>query len=171
MKTTIAAKSTRSGGLRLNQTTVLVTILLVLALAPIVVTDSFTLHSMIMVLFFAYMATSWNFVCGYVGQLSLGHAMFNGMGGYVSVLMFTQLGLSPWLGMLFGGVLAMVTAVLIGLPTFRLKGPYFTLTMIAFAEIVRIWIENTNEFAGIPLKGAEGLIVPNRGDDFWAFQF
>lgn len=171
MTRTIAANTHKSGGLRLNQTTVLIAVLAGLALLPIVVTDSFTLHSIIMVLFFAYMATSWNFVCGYVGQLSLGHAMFNGMGGYVSVLMFTQLGLSPWLGMLFGGLLAMVTAVLIGLPTFRLKGPYFTLTMIAFAEIVRIWIENTNDFMGIPLKGAEGLIVPNHGDDFWAFQF
>lgn len=164
-------KTPQARGLRLTQTHVLLVIVAGLAFVPLVVTDSFTLHSIIMILFFAYMATSWNLVCGYVGQLSLGHAMFNGVGGYVSVLMFTQLGLSPWLGMLFGGVLAMVLAVLIGLPTFRLKGPYFTLTMIAFAEIVRIWVENTNDFAGIPLKGAEGLIVPNRGDDFWAFQF
>lgn len=169
--TDTVAESRSRRGFRIGQTHVLVLVLAVLALLPLVVTDSFTLHSIIMVLFFAYMATAWNFVCGYVGQLSLGHAMFNGVGGYVSVLLFTEMGMSPWLGMIFGGLLAMVLAVLIGLPTFRLKGPYFTLTMIAFAEIVRIWVVNTNDFIGIPLKGAEGLIVPNEGNDFWAFQF
>lgn len=142
-----------------------------LAVVPVITSDSFFLHSLIMVLFFAYMATAWNFVCGYVGQLSLGHAMFSGVGGYVSVLMFTQLGLSPWIGMLFGGFLAAFLSILIGLPTFRLKGPYFTLTMIACAEIVRIWVENTSSFLGIPLKGAEGLVVPSVGVDFFAFQF
>jgi branched-chain amino acid transport system permease protein len=88
------------------------------------------------------------------------------------VLMFTQLGVSPWIGMLVGGLLSAALAVLIGLPTFRLKGPYFTLTMIAIAEIVRIWVENTNDFIGIPLKGAEGLIVPAvPGGGLWAYQF
>lgn len=145
--------------------------LLGISLIPYFTDDSFLIHSIIMVLFFAYMATAWNFVCGFVGQLSLGHAMFGGIGGYVSVLMFTQLGVSPWLGMLAGGSLAAALSVLIGLSTFRLKGPYFTLTMIAIAEVVRIWFENTNSFFGIPIKGAEGLIVPFVGDNFWAFQF
>jgi branched-chain amino acid transport system permease protein len=171
MNTRTLSPTTPAPRFRITQSLLIAVILAALAGVPLVVTDSFTLHSIIMVLFFAYMATAWNFVCGYVGQLSLGHAMFNGMGGYVTVLLFTQIGLSPWLGMLFGGLLAAATAVLIGLPTFRLKGPYFTLTMIAFAEILRIWVENTNSFAGVPLKGAEGLIVPNRGTDFWAFQF
>lgn len=171
MNTRTLTQTTPAPRFGITQNLLIVVILAGLAIVPLFVTDSFTLHSIIMVLFFAYMATAWNFVCGYVGQLSLGHAMFNGMGGYVTVLLFTQLGLSPWLGMLFGGLLAAATAVLIGLPTFRLKGPYFTLTMIAFAEILRIWVENTNDFAGIPLKGAEGLIVPNMGNDFWAFQF
>lgn len=143
-----------------------------LALLPLIISDSFTLHSFIMIIFFAYMATAWNFVSGYVGQLSLGHAMFSGLGGYVSVLLFTQLGWSPWLGMLFGGALAAGFAVVIGTPTFRLKGPYFTLTMIAVAEIVRIWVENTNVWLGIPLNGAAGLIVPAQPEPgFWAFQF
>lgn len=142
-----------------------------LALVPALVSDSFFIHSLIMILFFAYMSTAWNFVCGYVGQLSLGHTMFSGAGGYCSVLLFTQLGVSPWIGMIFGGFLAAFLSVLIGLPTFRLKGPYFTLTMIACAEILRIWVENTNDFFGIPLKGAEGLVVPSMGDDVWAFQF
>ena len=170
MSTVTAATPVRRGAAS-SVTVAIVLIVAGLAAVPLVVTDSFTLHSIIMVLFFAYMATSWNFVCGYVGQLSLGHAMFSGIGGYTSVLIFTQLGISPWLGMIVGGLLSAGLAVLIGLPTFRLKGPYFTLTMIAFAEIVRIWVENTNDFHGIPLKGAEGLVVPNVGSSLWALQF
>ncbi|MFG1293353.1 branched-chain amino acid ABC transporter permease [Xanthobacter versatilis] len=142
------------------------------ALLPLVTADSFLIHSAIMVLFFAYMATSWNFLCGYVGQLSLGHAMFSGVGGYISVLLFTTYGVSPWIGMLVGGLVAAALSVLIGYPTFRLKGPYFALTTIAFAEIVRIWVENTDSFLGFRIKGAEGLVVPGvGGDSFWAFQF
>lgn len=139
---------------------------------PFVVADSYVVHSAAMVLYFAYMASSWNFVCGYVGQVSLGHAAFSGIAGYASVLLFTGLGLSPWIGMILGGLLAAAISVPVGYATFRLKGPYFTLTSIAFAEIMRIWLENTDEFLGIPLKGAQGLTVPPvGGTSFLAFQF
>lgn len=141
------------------------------AVLPLFVGDAYTLHSLTMVLYFAYMATAWNFVCGYVGQLSLGHAVFAGLAGYVSVLLFTLQGLTPWLGMLVGGLLAALLSVAIGYPTFRLKGPYFTLTTIAFAEIARIWLENTDEFLGIPLKGAQGLVVPPSPQGALAYQF
>jgi branched-chain amino acid transport system permease protein len=138
---------------------------------PLVVKDSFFIHSCIVVLFFAYMATSWNFVCGYVGQLSIGHSMFAGMGGYATVLLFTQAGLSPWLGLPVGGLLAALLSVAVGYPTFRLKGPYFALTTIAFAEMIRIWVENTDSFLGIPLNGAAGLTVPLLGENAAAMQF
>lgn len=139
---------------------------------PFVVADSYVVHSAAMVLYFAYMASSWNFVCGYVGQVSLGHAAFSGIAGYASVLLFTGLGLSPWIGMILGGLLAAAISVPVGYATFRLKGPYFTLTSIAFAEIMRIWLENTDEFLGIPLKGAQGLTVPPvGGTSLLAFQF
>ncbi|CAM4101763.1 branched-chain amino acid ABC transporter permease [Kerstersia similis] len=138
---------------------------------PLAVNNAYALHSITMILYFAYMATAWNFVCGYVGQLSLGHSVFGGVAGYVTVLLFTQAGLTPWLGMLAGGLIAALLSVCIGWPTFRLRGPYFTLTTIAFAEILRIWFENTDSFLGIPLKGAEGLVVPLVGDSWAAFQF
>lgn len=139
---------------------------------PLFVSDAYLLHSATMVLFFAYMASAWNFVCGYVGQLSLGHSVFSGITGYATVLLFSLTGLSPWLGMVLGGLLAALVSVAIGYPTFRLKGPYFTLTTIAFAEIVRIWLENTDDFLGLPLKGAQGLLVPHVGhDSIVALQF
>ncbi len=159
--------------MRKNINLVLGAPLLVIALIlPLIFPDTYFLHSAAMILYFAYMATSWNFICGYVGQLSLGHAAFSGAAGYVSVLLFTGVGLSPWLGMVLGGIFAALISLPVGYVTFRLKGPYFTLTTIAFAEIMRIWLENTDEFLGISLKGAQGLTVPPvGGSSFWAFQF
>ncbi|MDI4664579.1 branched-chain amino acid ABC transporter permease [Xanthobacter autotrophicus] len=159
--------------MRVSFTLILGLPLLVAALIlPFVVADNYVVHSAAMVLYFAYMASSWNFVCGYVGQVSLGHAAFSGIAGYASVLLFTGLGLSPWIGMILGGILAAAISVPVGYATFRLKGPYFTLTSIAFAEILRIWLENTDAFLGIPLKGAQGLTVPPvGGTSFVAFQF
>ena len=138
---------------------------------PLVVNDEFLVHSLIMVLYFAYLASAWNLMCGYVGQISFGHSVFSGVGGYVSVLLLTGAGWSPWLGMLVGGALSAVLAVGIGYPTMRLRGPYFALTTIAFAEIIRIWFENTDVVFGIALKGAEGLSVPLVGTSWVRFQF
>lgn len=138
---------------------------------PLFVRNDFLIHSLIMVMYFAYLASAWNLMCGYVGQISFGHSVFSGVGGYCSVLLLTGLGLSPWLGMLVGGALAALLAVMIGYPTMRLRGPYFALTTIAVAEMVRIWVENTEVFFGIRLKGAEGLSVPLIGSDWTLFQF
>jgi branched-chain amino acid transport system permease protein len=148
-----------------------VPLLLVAAILPLWISEAYVLHSLVMILYFAFMATAWNLVCGYVGQLSLGHAVFAGLAGYVTVLLFTLTGLSPWLGMLVGGAAAALLSLAVGYPTFKLKGPYFTLTTIAFAEIVRIWLENTDEFLGLPLKGAQGLIVPPSARGAIDYQF
>ena len=147
-------------------------VLLLAALGlPLVLHDEFLIHSVIMVLYFAYLACAWNLMCGYVGQISFGHSVFSGVGGYASVLLLTGIGLSPWIGMLVGGVAAALLAVAMGYPTMRLRGPYFALTTIAFAEIIRIWFENTDVVFGINIKGAEGLSVPLIGTDWAKFQF
>lgn len=138
---------------------------------PLVLHDEFLIHSVIMVLYFAYLASAWNLMCGYVGQISFGHSVFSGVGGYASVLLLTGMGLSPWLGALAGGVAAALLSVAMGYPTMRLRGPYFALTTIAFAEIIRIWFENTDVVFGIQLKGAEGLSVPLVGTSWAKFQF
>ncbi len=161
------AGSTGRGGI-LGASAVL---LLAGLLLPLVVHDEFYLHSLIMVLYFAYLASAWNLMCGYVGQISFGHSVFSGVGGYCSVLLLTGMGMSPWLGMLVGGVAAAILAVAIGFPTMRLRGPYFALTTIAVAEIVRIWVENTDTVFGISIKGAEGLSVPLVGTSWALFQF
>ncbi len=146
-------------------------VLALFVLAPAGIRGEYYLHVLANILFFAYMACAWNIVSGYTGQLSLGHSALGGIGGYVSTLLFIYLGLSPWLGMLVGGVGAVLVGVAIGYPCFRLRGPYFTLTTIAFAEILRIWVENTEEFMGLELRGAQGLLVPLKGNAPLLFQF
>ncbi len=142
-----------------------------LLVVPLVVKDEYFLHVLVGILYFAYMASAWNIVCGYTGQLSLGHSALSGIGGYVSTLLLINAGMSPWFGMLIGAVCATGVGVLVGWPCFRLRGPYFALTTIAFAEILRIWTENTEEIFGIELRGAQGLSVPLKGHSPALFQF
>jgi branched-chain amino acid transport system permease protein len=142
-----------------------------LPVVPLFVQDLYFLHIFILVFYFGYLGTAWSLV-GMAGQLSFGHAAFLGIGGYASTLLFADFGLTPWLGMWVGALTAAVVGVLIGYPTFRLRGPYFALTTIAMAEILRIYVE-TNEVGpfGIKLRGAMGLLVPPRGDAPALFQF
>jgi branched-chain amino acid transport system permease protein len=122
------------------------------------VRDKFYLHVLIMMLFYGAISSAWNIVGGFAGQLSLGHAAFFGIGAYTSTLMFINLGVSPWIGMLVGAVLATVVAGGIGYPSFRLRGPFFTLVTIAFAEVLRILTLYAHDFT----KGSIGISVPFR---------
>jgi branched-chain amino acid transport system permease protein len=111
-----------------------------------------------MMLFYGAISSAWNIVGGFAGQLSLGHAAFFGIGAYTSTLMFINLGVSPWIGMAAGAVLATVVAGGIGYPSFRLRGPFFTLVTIAFAEVLRILTLYAHDFT----KGSIGISVPFR---------
>lgn len=146
-------------------------IVLFFLITPLYLHDPYFLHIFILIFFFAYLGTAWSLV-SLAGQLSLGHAALVGIGGYTSTLMFMELGITPWLGMLVGAFACAIIGVIIGYPTFRLRGPYFALTTIAFAEILRIYVENTEVGPfGIPLKAAMGLLVPLKGHAPGVFQF
>ncbi len=80
----------------------------------------------------AAMGLSWNLFSGYSGLISFGHAAFIGVGAYTVSLSAAYLGVTPWLGIPASAVLGAVAAVLIGLPTFRLRGHYFALAMLAY---------------------------------------
>jgi branched-chain amino acid transport system permease protein len=127
----------------------------VLLLAPLLSGSSFVHHLLIMVLFSTLLGLSWNLLGGYAGQVSFGHSAFLGVGAYTTMLFYLKLGLSPWLGLAAGGVLAMAVAVPIGLICFRLRGPYFSLSTLAVAEIVRLVALNWESLTA----GPEGLII------------
>jgi branched-chain amino acid transport system permease protein len=99
-------------------------------------------------------------VGGFAGVLPLGHAAFVGIGAYTSTILFLQYGISPWLGMLVGGVLATFAGVLIGLPTFKMRGAYFALATIAFAEGFRVIVENVDYLGPFKINGPRGLQIP-----------
>ena len=129
--------------------------ILLLLVAPLLTSNSFYQHLMIMVLFWTLLGASWNLLGGFAGQVSFGHATFLGIGAYTTMLFFLSLQLSPWLGMLAGGVLGALFALPIGLICFRLRGPYFSLATLAVAEIVRLVALNWEQLTAGPM----GLLI------------
>ena len=135
--------------------------LLLIALAvPLVIRSATYLHILVLLFFYAYLTTSWNLVGGFAGVLPLGHSVFVGIGAYTSTILSLQYGISPWLGMLVGGVIATFVGVLIGLPTFKMRGAYFALATIAFAEGFRVMVENIDYLGPLNINGPRGLQIP-----------
>jgi branched-chain amino acid transport system permease protein len=138
----------------------LVVILLIAFGLPLVIRSATYLHILVLLFFYAYLTTSWNLVGGFAGVLPLGHAAFVGIGAYSSTILFLQYGISPWLGMLVGGVIATLAGILIGLPTFKMRGAYFALATIAFAEGFRVIVENVDHLGPFNINGPRGLQIP-----------
>jgi branched-chain amino acid transport system permease protein len=128
---------------------------------------SYGLTIFIFIFFYAYLAQAWNIVGGYAGQLSVGHAAFVGIGAYTAAMLSIEAGLTPWLGMFVGGAVSAGVGAVIGFLGFRfgLRGFYFVLLTVAFAEILRIIALNTEA-----IGGALGLYITFTGDP-WQFQF
>lgn len=142
----------------------LAALLLVLVAAPLFVGD-YVLSVLILVLYFAYLGQAWNIMMGFAGQLSLGHALYFGLGAYASAALYVKYGLSPWIGMAAGAALAAVAGAFIGTLAFRFRigGVYFAVLTIAFAEFTRILFDHF-DWVG----GTAGFFLPvsNRtGDD------
>src|SRR2546426_11051914 len=133
--------------------------------------DEYWIQVLIWVMFFAYLSAAWNLIGGFGGQYSIGHAGLVGIGAYTSSLLAIYAGLTPWLGMLAGGALAALVGGLIGYPCFRLRGAFFSLVTIAFAEMLRVGAELTDTVFGLHLNGVRGLLLPVAGDRPWLFQF
>jgi branched-chain amino acid transport system permease protein len=143
---------------------VLVAVLLVL---PQVVTNSFAVDIFIRILLFSFIGVAWNLIGGYAKQLSLGHAAFFGLGAYTSTIMQIDFNISPWIGMIAGGVVAMLASLPIGWLCFRLRGPYFTIATIATAQALMLIFLKFRDFAW----GAEGTTIPNLGSSPLMMQF
>jgi branched-chain amino acid transport system permease protein len=126
------------------------------------VTD-YTLDTLILTVMWACLAGTWNLFCGYVKKDSIGHAAFFGVGAYTSTLLLLRLEISPWIGMLAGALLAAATSLVIGGITLRLRGPFFTLATIAFAEVLRTLAVGlrglTEGSVGLTIHTANGLAL------------
>jgi branched-chain amino acid transport system permease protein len=113
-------------------------------LALPLVASNYVVSVMVLVLFAAYLGQAWNIMMGYVGLLSIGHALYVGLGAYTAAALFVDYGLPPWLGMLAGMAVASLVGTVIGALSFRfgLTGVYFALLTIAFAEFTRILFDH-----------------------------
>ena len=132
------------------------------AAAPLVVRDAFLLDGVVLILMWGASAGAWNIAGGYAGQVSLGHSAFFGLGAYAAGLLGARWGLSPWIGVAIGALLATVTGVVIGYLSNRLRGPYFVLATIAFSQVLLIGASRWRGFTA----GSEGIPVPFR-PGFW----
>ncbi len=124
----------------------------VVAIPPFL--GSYFQHVLILIMMWVTMATAWNLLGGYCGQVSFGHAVFFGLGAYGGGLLHLHWGTSPWWGMIAGPLLAVIIGIPIGLITFRLRGAYFALAMLALGETFRIVFINWEPVTA----GAVGMI-------------
>ncbi|HEY2247002.1 MAG TPA: branched-chain amino acid ABC transporter permease, partial [Bradyrhizobium sp.] len=145
----------------------LVMLAVVLLALPQVVKSSFAIDIFIRILLFSFIGVAWNLMGGYAKQLSLGHAAYFGLGAYTSTIMQVDFGISPWFGMVAGGIVAAIASLPIGWLCFRLRGPYFTIATIATAQALMLIFLKFRDLAW----GAEGTTIPNLGSAPLMLQF
>lgn len=159
-------------GLNINKNYLIVAaVVVLLCLLPMAVTKPYYLQVIIMCILWAYLASCWNIIGGFAGQLSLGHGIYTAVGAYVTIILFNTFGLSPWLGLFVGGGAAVLLSLIIGYPTFGLRGAYYALATVAIGEAVVVLINNTGHVGRFLVGGAEGLSVHMVGNSAAAIQF
>jgi branched-chain amino acid transport system permease protein len=122
-------------------------------LTPVVVHNEYALHIGIMVMFSVMLATSFNLIVGFVGEFPLGHTAFFGIGAYTAGLLSVRLGLPFHWTVILAAIVAAIFGLVIGAVTLRLRGPFFVIVTLCFAEVLRLvannWIDLTNGPMGL----------------------
>ncbi len=140
----------------------LVAVMVFVLVYPHVFTSPYARHILVMIFIYGLAAQGWNVIAGYCGQISLGQAVFFGIGAYSAAFLYAKWGISPWVGMAVGVALSVLVALFIGLPTFRLRGHYFAIATLVIGEIGYTLVANW-EFVG----GATGVWIPIDRDSPW----
>ncbi|MGC1577739.1 MAG: branched-chain amino acid ABC transporter permease [Beijerinckiaceae bacterium] len=140
---------------------------LLLAFVPLATSD-YVLHIAIEILLWGFVYTAWSLM-GKFGLVSLGHGAFLGIGAYVSPLLWNYAGLTPWLGIPIGVLIAMLLALIIGYPCFRLRviGHYFALVTLALSQVALLTIVAARDITG----GSLGMTPKAVGHSWYALQF
>ena len=134
----------------MTRQTILLGILAALLVALPAFAGNYLLSVATLILYFAYTGQAWNVMMGFAGQLSLGHALYVGVGGYTAGAIFYHWGIGPWAGLWAAMALCVALGVIIGFLAFRfgISGVYFALLTIAFAEFTRIGFDHLDWFGG-----------------------
>ncbi|WP_435771334.1 branched-chain amino acid ABC transporter permease [Nocardioides sp. SYSU DS0651] len=123
---------------------------------PTVAANPFILSVGVVIMSYAVLATSWNYVGGFTGYMSLGHAAYSGLGGYATGLIIIHSDINPWVALLLGGLLVAAIAVPVGIASLRVRGASFVIVSIALVLILLLVFQSWGEFTG----GSNGLRVP-----------
>lgn len=119
-------------------------------------TNTYAMGIGVSALSFVALALAWNLISGIGGQLSMGHGAYFGLGAYTSSLLLVRLGVTPWIGMVAGAIVAAIFGLCVGYPSFRLRGVYFKLVTFVSALILEIICRSWSSFTG----GDPGLQIP-----------
>lgn len=144
---------------RWGENKIAVLFFLVVFLLPFLLSfNPYYLSIFVSALILAGVSLAWNLLAGMCGQVSFGHTAFFGLGAYCSALLVTKGGWNPFPAMAIAGLFGVCGAVVIGIPAFRLRGPYFALSILGFAEILKLLTLNLTRFT----EGSQGLFnVPS----------
>jgi branched-chain amino acid transport system permease protein len=146
---------------------ILIILFAAIGLFPVFFPSPYLIHIGILIFIWSFITTAWSYM-GRFGLVSLGHGAFLGLGAYTSGLLFNFYGLSPWIGMLLGGVVAVLFAMLIGYACFRFGviGDYFALVTLALGEVVALTIIAFRDITG----GSLGFTLKSKGTSLLYFQ-
>ena len=145
----------------------LLIVLLLMCFLPLLDLSDYTLGILIVAMYLAIVAMSWNLLAGYCGQFSMAPAAFAMIGGYIVGLSDFHAQLSLWISVPLAIVGTAILGALLGLIVTRLKGPYLSLTTLSFAEISRVIISNSHEYT----RGDQGLNVPSMMNDRLSYYY
>lgn len=129
---------------------------IVLALLPFGIKNNYLLSIIVQIFMFGAMGSAWNIIGGFGRQISWAHASFFAIGAYSGMLAFKYLSISPWFSIFIGIFVSIVFALIMGAPSFKLKGTYFSLATIACGQIVRELLVYFSKFTG----GNNGIVIP-----------
>lgn len=153
---------------RINRKTLSLAVLIAAFLVvPLVTKNNFIISTLIYCFAFSGFGAAWNLIGGYGAQISWCHSAFVTIGAYAGYIMYLKWQISPFISIFVGMILSYLVATIIGYGTFRLRGAFFSLTTIAFSEIVKIIILYFDGFTG----GARGLNIPFKGASFANLMF
>jgi branched-chain amino acid transport system permease protein len=129
------------------------------ALLPQLAPNAYWVHVLTLGLVFAILAASWDLVYGIAGILSFGHAALFGVGGYAAALANLDVGMNPWLGLIFGGLVAAGLGILFSIASVRLRGTYLALSTLALAQAAQLAVSNFPSLTRgtLGLSGYDGL--------------
>jgi len=157
----------KTDGVVKKNLTVLLIFAVIFLLVPLAVRQNYLISMLVQCFLFAAMGIAWNLIGGYANRVSIGHSAFLAIGAYTAYILYLDFGLTPLLGMLVGMVIAGIVSYIIGKICLGLRGTFFTLATIAFAEIFRNLLLHFRELT----QGSYGLILTFKGNDPLNLQF